>query len=60
MLLSIVFDVAEKLSYFVENKASWQEVIFDYYISFVLYFGNMFSSLIIWVKHTTGELISKH
>ena len=50
MLLSIVFDVAEKLSYFVENKASWQEVIFDYYISFVLYFGNMFSSLIIFIS----------
>lgn len=50
MLLSIVFDVAEKLSYFVENKASWHEVIFDYYVSFVLYFGNMFSSLIIFIS----------
>ena len=50
MLLSIVFDVAEKLSYFLENKATWQEVVFDYYVSFVLFFGNMFSSLIIFIS----------
>lgn len=50
MLLSIVFDIAEKLSYFLENNATWQEVVFDYYVSFVLYFGNMFSSLIIFIS----------
>lgn len=50
MLLSMVFDIAEKLSYFLENNASWSEVIFEYYVSFILYFGNMFSSLIIFIS----------
>jgi lipopolysaccharide export system permease protein len=50
MLLSMVFDIAEKLSYFLERNASWTEVVFDYYVSFILYFGNMFSSLIIFIS----------
>jgi len=50
MLLSMVFDVAEKLSYFLERNATWSEVIFDYYVSFILYFGNMFSSMIIFIS----------
>ncbi|MCR9173690.1 MAG: LptF/LptG family permease [bacterium] len=50
MLLSIVFDISEKLSYFLERNATWQEVVFDYYISFILYFGNMFSFLIIFIS----------
>lgn len=50
MLLSIVFDISEKLSYFLENDATWTEVVFVYYVSFILYFGNMFSSLIIFIS----------
>lgn len=46
----MVFDIAEKLSYFLERNASWDEVVFDYYVSFILYFGNMFSSLIIFIS----------
>ena len=50
MLLSMVFDVAEKLSYFLERNATWSELIFEYYVSFILYFGNMFSFLIIFIS----------
>jgi len=50
MLLSMVFDVSEKLSYFLERDATWSELIFDYYVSFILYFGNMFSFLIIFIS----------
>ncbi|XOV67283.1 MAG: LptF/LptG family permease [Fluviicola sp.] len=50
MLLSIVFDISEKLSYFLERNATWKELVFDYYISFILYFGNMFSFLIIFIS----------
>lgn len=46
----MVFDIAEKLSYFLERNASWTEVVFVYYFSFILYFGNMFSSLIIFIS----------
>ncbi|GAB5416176.1 MAG: LptF/LptG family permease [Crocinitomicaceae bacterium] len=50
MLLSMVFDIAEKLSYFLERNATWQELVFEYYVSFILYFGNMFSFLIIFIS----------
>ena len=50
MLLSIVFDLAEKMSEFIQNKATIEEIIFDYYLSFVLFHGNMFSSMIIFIS----------
>jgi lipopolysaccharide export system permease protein len=31
MLLAMVFDVSEKLSEFISNKAPMSEIIFDYY-----------------------------
>lgn len=50
MLLATVFDLAEKLSEFLQNKATLEEVFFDYYINFILFYGNMFSSMIIFVS----------
>ena len=50
MLLSIVFDVSEKLSEFISNKAPMSEIIFDYYVNFILFYGNTFSSMIIFIS----------
>lgn len=50
MILATVFDLAEKLSDFLQNEATISEVIFDYYVNFILYYGNMFSSMIIFVS----------
>lgn len=50
MLLSIVFDLAEKLSEFASNNATLKEIVVDYYISFILFHGNMFSSMIIFIS----------
>jgi lipopolysaccharide export system permease protein len=50
MLLSIVFDISEKLGDFLKNEASLYEVIFEYYVSFILFYGNMFSSMIIFIS----------
>jgi len=50
MLLSVVFDLAEKLTEFLNNKATAHEVIFEYYVSFILFHGNMFSSMIIFIS----------
>jgi lipopolysaccharide export system permease protein len=50
MLLATVFDLAEKLSEFLQNDATMKEVFFDYYINFILFYGNMFSSMIIFVS----------
>lgn len=50
MLLAIVFDVAEKLSDFIENKASVSDIVFKYYVNFFLFYGNTFSSLIVFIS----------
>ncbi|MFM6946678.1 MAG: LptF/LptG family permease [Flavobacteriales bacterium] len=50
MLLSVVFDISEKLSEFISNKAPINEIFFKYYVTFVLYYGNTFSSMIIFLS----------
>jgi len=50
MALAVVFDISEKLSEFIGNKAPLNEIIFDYYFNFVLFHGNMFSSMIIFIS----------
>ena len=50
MLLAMVFDLSERLSEFIGNKAPVSAIILDYYLNFVLFFGNMFSSMIIFVS----------
>jgi len=49
MLLAMVFDVSEKLSEFISNHAPVGAIIFEYYLSFLLFHGNMFSSMIIFI-----------
>lgn len=50
MILATVFDLAEKLSEFLENDATFYEVVFEYYLNFIMFYGNMFSSMIIFVS----------
>ena len=50
MLLAMVFDVSEKLSEFISNHAPVTAIIFEYYLSFLLFHGNMFSSMIIFIS----------
>lgn len=50
MLLAIVFDISEKLSEFIENKAPISAIIGSYYFNFLIYYGNTFSSMIIFVS----------
>lgn len=49
MLLAMVFDLAERLSEFIENQAPVSEIITGYYLNFILFYGNTFSSLIIFI-----------
>ena len=46
LILSIVvvFDLSERLEKFIENEAPVKAIIFDYYLNFVPYFANVFSS----------------
>ena len=50
MLLAMVFDLAERLSDFIDNKAPLSAIIFDYYLNFLIFYGNTFSSMIIFIS----------
>lgn len=50
MLLAMVFDLAERLSEFIENQAPFSAIIFDYYMNFLVYYGNLFSSMIVFIS----------
>lgn len=50
MLLAMVFDMSARLSEFIDKKAPIYDIITRYYLTFLLHYGNMFSSLIIFVS----------
>lgn len=51
LILSIVviFDLSEKIDDFIESGAGLHEIVFDYYLNFVPYFGVLFSSLFAFI-----------
>lgn len=49
ILIVIVFDLSEKIDNFMENNAPVRAIIFDYYLNFIPYFVNMFSSLFTFI-----------
>jgi lipopolysaccharide export system permease protein len=50
ILITLVFDFSEKIDDFLNRKAPWNEVIFDYYLNFIPYFMNLFSPLFIFIS----------
>jgi len=50
MLFSMVFDISSRLSEFIENKATFYDIIFRYYLNFIVYYGNTFSALIVFLS----------
>jgi len=50
MLLSIIFDLAERIQEFIERQAPLSAILLDYYLNFFFYFANMFSSLILFIS----------
>ncbi len=49
LAIAIVFDISEKIDNFITKGASASEIIFDYYINFLVYYGNLFSSMIVFI-----------
>ncbi len=49
MLLSMVFDISARLSEFIDKKAPLSAIVFEYYLNFLIFYGNTFSSLIIFI-----------
>lgn len=50
MVLAMVFDIADRLSEFIEREAPVKDIIFVYYLGFFVHYGNMFSFLIIFIS----------
>jgi len=50
MLFAMVFDISEKLSDFISNQAPISAILFQYYLNFLLFYGNLFSSMIIFIS----------
>jgi lipopolysaccharide export system permease protein len=47
--IAVVFDIQEKIEDFIENKAPLYEIVVHYYLNFIPYFANLFSSLFVFV-----------
>ncbi|MEO9257340.1 MAG: LptF/LptG family permease [Crocinitomicaceae bacterium] len=50
MVLAMVFDLSERLGDFIEKKAPISAIIFEYYLNFIMFYGNLFSALIIFIS----------
>ena len=48
--IAIVFDLTEKMDDFFEHQVPLKEIILDYYLPFIPYYMNMFSSLFIFIS----------
>lgn len=48
-VIIIIFDISEKIDDFIEKDAPLRAIIFDYYLNFIPYFVNMFSSLFTFI-----------
>jgi lipopolysaccharide export system permease protein len=50
MSIAVIFDVSEKIDDFLKNEAPIKAILLDYYVNFVLYYGNLFSALLIFIS----------
>ena len=50
MSISIVFDVSEKLDAFLRTDPGIYQIVVNYYLHFVIYYSNIFSSLLIFIS----------
>ncbi|MFA5972342.1 MAG: LptF/LptG family permease [Lentimicrobiaceae bacterium] len=48
-VIIIIFDISEKIDDFIEKDAPLHAIIFQYYLNFIPYFVNMFSSLFTFI-----------
>jgi lipopolysaccharide export system permease protein len=50
LMIFIVFDVKDKLAHFTNNRIPLREIVFDYYLMFIPYYGNYFSPLFVFIS----------
>jgi len=47
--IAVVFDYNENIDKFTTNHAPWHDIIYNYYLNFIPYYANLFSSLFIFL-----------
>ena len=47
--ISIIFDISENIDDFITKKAPIHAIVIDYYLNFIPYFANLFSSLFTFI-----------
>lgn len=50
IVIIIIFDLSENIDSFLQNNASWQEVVFHHYLPFIPYFINLFIYLFTFIS----------
>ncbi len=50
LLISVVFDVSEKIDDFYRREAPLDAIIFDYYLNFIIHYGLLFSALFTFIS----------
>ncbi len=50
IVIAVVFDISEKLDDFIERKAPFNAIVFDYYFNFIPYFANLFAPLFVFIS----------
>lgn len=49
LMIFIVFDIKDKLPTFTKNSIPLKEIVFDYYLMFIPYYGSSFSPLFVFI-----------
>lgn len=49
LMIFIVFDIKDKLSTFTTKSIPLKEIVFDYYMMYLPYYGNLFSPLFVFI-----------
>lgn len=50
MAVSVIFDISEKIDDFLESDAPVKGIIINYYLNFIVYYSNLFSSLLVFIS----------
>ena len=50
MAIATIFDFNERIDKFTSSHATWNEIIFDYYLNFIPYLANLFSPLFVFIS----------
>jgi lipopolysaccharide export system permease protein len=50
LCIFIVFDISEKLQDFVASNVPLRDIVFDHYLNFIPYYGNLFSPLFTFIS----------